>query len=159
MKTSIYLIRQAAMEPTTRNRADAALTSFGVRQAELTRDFLAVRAIDHCYCSPQRSVVQTASILAAPHGLLPQVLSGLNDEERVLSVLDEIVERHRGESLLVVAHHRIHRRYLARVLHLPAAAARRVPLDRCGISIVVRQGNRAAVTTLNASFHLQGLAA
>jgi len=32
-------------------------------------------------------------------------------------------------------------------------------LDNCGISVVVRDGDRTTVGTLNAAFHLQGVAA
>jgi hypothetical protein len=34
-----------------------------------------------------------------------------------------------------------------------------VSLDNCGISVVLREDDRTTVTTLNAAFHLQGLAA
>jgi hypothetical protein len=34
-----------------------------------------------------------------------------------------------------------------------------VVLDNCGISIVVREDGRTTVSTLNAAFHLQGVAA
>jgi broad specificity phosphatase PhoE len=47
------------------------LAPLGLRQAELTRDFLAIRAIDHCYTSPLLRAVQTAELVAAPHGLTP----------------------------------------------------------------------------------------
>jgi hypothetical protein len=39
------------------------------------------------------------------------------------------------------------------------AQARQVALDNCGISVVVRDGDLTSVSTLNASFHLQGAAA
>jgi broad specificity phosphatase PhoE len=51
----------------------------GVRQAEVTRDFLAVRPVDWCYCSPLRRAVQTATLVAAPHGLAPQPLDALTE--------------------------------------------------------------------------------
>ena len=37
--------------------------------------------------------------------------------------------------------------------------AKQVVLDNCGISIVVRDGEKTTVSTLNAAFHLQGVAA
>ena len=37
--------------------------------------------------------------------------------------------------------------------------ARQVTLDNCGISVVVRENEETAVSTLNAAFHLQGVAA
>src|SRR5262249_27030966 len=51
----------------------------GVRQAELTRDFLGARPIDQCYSSPLLRAVQTASIIAAPHGLSPQPVEALTE--------------------------------------------------------------------------------
>src|SRR5262249_18315875 len=49
------------------------------RQAEATRDFLAIRPIDYCYCSPMLRAVQTAAIVAAPHGISPQPLEALTE--------------------------------------------------------------------------------
>jgi hypothetical protein len=34
-----------------------------------------------------------------------------------------------------------------------------VVLDNCGISVVVHAGGKSTVSTLNAAFHLQGVAA
>jgi broad specificity phosphatase PhoE len=78
MRTTLYLLRHAATEanlanpPRLQGRAhNPPLARLGVRQAEATRDFLAVRPIDVCYCSPLLRALQTARILAAPHGLIP----------------------------------------------------------------------------------------
>src|SRR5438132_11823825 len=86
MKTVLYLLRHAATEANLARparlqgrRHNPGLARLGVRQAELTRDFLAVRRIDCCYCSPMLRAVQTASIIAAPHGLSPQPLEALNE--------------------------------------------------------------------------------
>ena len=61
--------------------------------------------------------------------------------------------------MLVVAHHIVNRTYLAALLGLPPSQARLVKLDNCGISVVVREGEETTVNTLNAAFHLQGVAA
>jgi broad specificity phosphatase PhoE len=178
------------------------LTKVGIRQAEATRDFLAIRPIDHCYCSPLRRARQTATIVAAPHAIKPVPLDDLVEcdvgrwegldwqrirardpeayerfmanparhgyaggesfaevRERVCRVLDELLARHEGQALLVVGHHVVNRTYLASVLGLDAGQARHVTLDNCGISVVVRDNGETAVSTLNAAFHLQGLAA
>src|SRR5207244_1796931 len=60
-------------------RHNPSLARLGVRQAELTRDFLSGRSIHHCYCSPLLRAVQTASIIAAPHGLSPQPVEALTE--------------------------------------------------------------------------------
>ena len=65
---------------------------------------------------------------------------------------------HNGQSILVVGHHVVNRTYLASLLGLPPAQARRVTLDNCGISVVVRRGGQTSVATLNAAFHLQAAA-
>jgi broad specificity phosphatase PhoE len=209
MATILYLIRHAATEANLARparlqgrRLDPPLTRIGVRQAEATRDFLAIRPIDHCYCSPMLRAVQTASIVAAPHGLAPQPLADLiecdvgrwegldwasiryldaenyhrfmaNPAEngypggesfaqvhcRVAPVMEKLLLEHTGESVLIVAHHIVNRTYLAGLLGLTPDQARQVTLDNCGISVVVRDGEKTTVGTLNAAFHLQGVAA
>jgi broad specificity phosphatase PhoE len=86
MRTTLYLIRHGATEANLARparlqgrRHNPPLARLGVRQAELTRDFLAGRTIDHCYSSPLLRAVQTASIIAAPHGLSPQPLEALTE--------------------------------------------------------------------------------
>ncbi len=208
-RTVLYLIRHGATEANLSRPAriqgrahNPPLARLGVRQAEATRDFLAIRPIDHCYTSPLLRAMQTASLLSAPHGLTPialeeltecdvgrwegldwQAIRSLEPEgyrrfhadpaefgypggesfrtvyDRVLPVIDDLLERHRGESFLIVAHHVVNRVYLADLLGLALGQARQVKLDNCGISVVVRDDAGTAVNTLNAAFHLQGVAA
>ncbi len=207
-RTVLYLIRHGATEANLARPArlqgskhNPPLARLGIRQAEATRDFLAIRPIDHCYCSPLLRAVQTAAIVAGPHGLTPQPLEALVEcdlgqwegldwptirrhdpesyqrfhasparfgypggetfarvHERAAGAIEELLRQHAGEALLVVAHHVVNRTYLAGLLGLPLDQARQVTLDSCGISVVVRQGEQTAVTTLNAAFHLQGVA-
>jgi broad specificity phosphatase PhoE len=146
--------------------------------------------------------VQTAAIVAAPHGLAPIPLESLTEcdvghwegldwqticardgehyrrfmtdpaahgypdgesfadvYQRVCGAIEELLTLHAGRALLVVGHHIVNRTYLAGLLGLTPAQARQVSLDNCGISVVVRQGKETSVTTLNAAFHLQGVAA
>jgi broad specificity phosphatase PhoE len=183
-------------------RHNPPLSRLGIRQAEATRDFLAIRPIDHCYCSPLLRAVQTAAIVAAPHGLSPQPLEDLTEcdvgrwegmdwqsiryldaeayqrfmahpadhgypggesfrdvHDRVSTAIDELLDLHAGESILVVGHHVVNRTYLAGLLGLTPNQARQVVLDNCGISVVVREGEQTTVSTLNAAFHLTGVAA
>src|SRR5436309_5333072 len=86
MKTTLYLIRHAATEANLARpprlqgcRQDPPLARLGVRQAETTRDFLAIRPIDSCYCSPLLRAVQTATIIAAPHGIEPKPMDALTE--------------------------------------------------------------------------------
>jgi broad specificity phosphatase PhoE len=209
MKTTLYLIRHGATEANLARparlqgrRYNPPLAPLGVRQAEATRDFLAIRPIDHCYSSPLLRAVQTAAIVTAPHGLSPQTMEPLTEcdvgqwegldwqtiryhdadsyhrfmanpsrhgypggesfsdvHQRAAATLEELLNRHAGGSLLVVAHHVVNRTYLAGLLGLPLDQARQVVLDNCGISVVIREGDKTTVSTLNAAFHLQGVAA
>jgi broad specificity phosphatase PhoE len=209
VRTYLYLIRHGATEANLARparlqgrRHNPPLARLGVRQAEATRDFLAIRPIDHCYCSPLLRAVQTAAIVAAPHGLSPQPLEALTEcdvgrwegmdwqsiryldaeahhrfmanpaehgypggesfhdvYERVTAAIEELLDAHAGESILVVGHHVVNRTYLAGLLGLTPDQARQVTLDNCGISVVVRENEETAVSTLNAAFHLQGVAA
>ncbi|MCS6975526.1 MAG: histidine phosphatase family protein [Gemmatales bacterium] len=74
--TTVYLLRHAA---TSANLArpyrlqgrglDMPLDPLGVRQAELTRDYLALHPIERVLSSPLRRAFQTAAIIAEPHGV------------------------------------------------------------------------------------------
>lgn len=208
-KTVLYLIRHGATEANLARpprlqgrRHNPPLSRLGVRQAEATRDLLAIRPIDRCFSSPLLRAVQTAAIVAAPHGLTPRLFDTLTEcdvgrwegldwqtiraldaegfqrfqinpaefgypggesfrqvQERVTPVLDELLDIHAGESILIVAHYIVNRTYLAGLLGLTPDQANQVTLDNCGISVVVRDDVGTTVNTLNAAFHLQGVAA
>jgi len=209
MMTTMYLLRHAATDANLARpyllqgrKHNPPLAALGVRQAELTRDFLAIRPIDFCYSSPMLRAMQTATIIAAAHDLAPQPLEALTEcdvgtwegldwqtirrldgeayrrfmanpaqhgypggesfdsvFQRASVALESLLARHAGHSILVVAHHVVNRTYLASLLGMSPDQARQVALDNCGISVVVREGQRTSVSTLNASFHLQGAAA
>ena len=79
--------------------------------------------------------------------------------ERVSTTMEELLSVRAGQSILVVAHHVVNRTYLAGLLGLAMDQARHVTLDNCGISVVIREDEDTMVGTLNAAFHLQGVAA
>jgi broad specificity phosphatase PhoE len=85
--------------------------------------------------------------------------SFLTVHRRAAPALEGLLLQHRGGSVLAVAHHVVIRTYLAGLLGLPLRQARQVTLDNCGVSVVVRVGDSTTVATLNAAFHLQGVAA
>ena len=65
MQTVLYLIRHAATKANLAiparlqgRRHNPPLAVLGIRQAEMTRDFLAVRSLQQCYCSPLARRVQ-----------------------------------------------------------------------------------------------------
>ncbi len=85
-KTYLYLLRHAATEANLAlparlqgRRHNPPLAPTGVRQAEATRDLLASREIQHCYCSPLLRAVQTAAIVGKPHGVTPTPLEALTE--------------------------------------------------------------------------------
>lgn len=78
---------------------------------------------------------------------------------RAAAALDRVFDEHRGQTILAVTHHVVTRTYLAAMLGLPLRQARSVALENCGISVVTRMGELSHVATLNAAFHLQGVAA
>jgi broad specificity phosphatase PhoE len=209
MRTVVYLLRHGATAANLAKpyrlqgrRQDLPLAPFGIRQAERTRDFLAIRPIDVCYSSPLRRAVQTAEILCEAIELQPLVHKNLTEcdvgrwenldwetirtsdpencklflknpalhgypggenfadvLERTVQAMNDIWDEHAGQSILVVAHHVVNRTYLASLLGLRPDQARQVKLDNCAISMIERDGVETTVTTLNAGFHLQGLAA
>ena len=162
--TLLYLVHHGVTE--AGQGGDAPLARLGVRQAEATRGFLAIRPIDHCYCSAARCARQTARILCEPHGIAPTAMDDLAERDadsesladaqrRMGTALDSLLDRHAGRSVLMVGHRLANGAWLAGLLGM----ARPVSLDNCGISLVTRRARRTAVSTLNAAFHLQGVAA
>jgi alpha-ribazole phosphatase/probable phosphoglycerate mutase len=78
---------------------------------------------------------------------------------RASQAIDELLSRHEGEKLLVVAHHVVNRTYLAGVMGLGPEHARRVSLENCSVSVVIRDEEGTSVKTLNSHFHVLGSAA
>ncbi|MGF1582714.1 MAG: histidine phosphatase family protein [Gemmataceae bacterium] len=207
MKTTLLLLRHGA---TASNLAKPAklqglnhnppLDGIGVRQATVTRDYLAIETIHACYTSPLQRAIQTAAIIAEPHNLKPVPLEALIEcnvgdwegksweeiretepdayhafmrnpakngygggenfaevYDRVSVAINELFDKHPGLCILVVAHHVVNRTYLASTIGLPISQARRISLENCGISIVVREDNKMTVKTLNSAFHLRGV--
>ena len=80
----IYLIRHGATEANLKRpyvlqgrRSDLPLSEIGRRQAEAARRALHGRPIERFFCSPLRRTVQTAEIVAEPHGRPVQRVEGL----------------------------------------------------------------------------------
>lgn len=78
--------------------------------------------------------------------------------DRAARAIDEILNRHAGTTVVVVSHHVVARTYLAGVMGLGPGRARAVSLANCGISVVHREQGKTTVATVNAGFHLQGVA-
>jgi broad specificity phosphatase PhoE len=84
--TLLYLLRHGATganlarPPRLQGRSgDQPLAPLGVLQAGAARDRLAGLPVSGCWCGPLRRPVETAAIVAAPHGLAPQPLEALTE--------------------------------------------------------------------------------
>jgi|SRR5690606_22378730 len=75
-------------------------------------------------------------------------------EERVTPALRELMERHMGQRILVVAHNVVNRAFLASLLHLPLSKARGIRQDNCGVNVIRYRKGEMELVTLNAVFHL-----
>lgn len=83
MTTRVYLIRHGATELSSEDRfsggTDVDLSSTGRWQAERLAERLADDRLTAVYCSPMRRTVETATIIARPHGLTPVVQDNLRE--------------------------------------------------------------------------------
>lgn len=77
-------------------------------------------------------------------------------QRRATESLGEIMERHLGRQIAVVAHSVVNRSYLAGVLGLPLRAGRSIAQDNCGVNVVRYRHGAAKLLTLNSLFHLTG---
>jgi broad specificity phosphatase PhoE len=75
--------------------------------------------------------------------------------KRIEPAMTGILERHRGETVLVVSHHVVNRVYLSQILGLPLRLGRNVALDNCGISVVTSDQNTLRAVTINSTIHLK----
>jgi broad specificity phosphatase PhoE len=69
-------------------------------------------------------------------------------------VIEGLLERHRGETVVLVAHNVVNRVYLAEVLGLGGRRAPTIRQQNACINLIVRDARGIAVNTLNAVFHL-----
>jgi broad specificity phosphatase PhoE len=74
---------------------------------------------------------------------------------RVRPVFDEILTRNVGRSVAVVGHNVVNRTWLAHILGMPLAKARRMLQDNCCLNVVRYCRGEAVVWTLNSTFHLR----
>ena len=83
MSTRLYLIRHGATPASTEDRfsgsIDIDISDEGRRQAEALSVRLADESISAIYCSPLRRTIETATIIARPHGLQPELYDGLRE--------------------------------------------------------------------------------
>jgi phosphoserine phosphatase len=73
---------------------------------------------------------------------------------RVVPVLEQLVQTHLGQVVLVVAHNVVNRAVLAHSLGLPMAHARRITQTNCGVNILRYRQQRFQTLSINSVFHL-----
>ena len=165
MTTRLYLIRHGETAHSAGDRfsgaSDVDLADEGRRQASCLAQRLAGERITAFYCSPLRRAIETATLVAQPHGLTPTIVAGLREIDygrwegvtrdevlarfgneyaawgrdpltsaplngetglavlaRMLPALRDIVQRHPGQGVAVVAHKSANRLALCGLLGL-----------------------------------------
>lgn len=78
-------------------------------------------------------------------------------QQRIGPKLAELLEAHRGESIVVVAHNVVNRVYLAGLLGLDLKFAKGIRQTNTGVNLIRRRGPETELITLNACFHLDGI--
>ncbi len=73
---------------------------------------------------------------------------------RSLPVLEQLLERHRGQEFVVVAHNIVNRVSVATFLGLELARAKDIHQSNCSVNVIRREGGQTHLVTLNANFHL-----
>jgi broad specificity phosphatase PhoE len=83
MNTRLYLIRHGSTTLTMEDRFSGAtnvpLSDMGRYQAQRLAERLSDDHVKAVYCSPLHRTIETAAIVARPHGLIPMVRDGLRE--------------------------------------------------------------------------------
>lgn len=76
---------------------------------------------------------------------------------RVGPAIDDLLDRHRGENVLVVAHNMVNRVYLAGLLGVELRHARRIRQMNCCVNVIQRDSKVTDAITINSVWHLDDL--
>jgi broad specificity phosphatase PhoE len=87
----------------------------------------------------------------------PQGETFVDVRDRVVPVLESLAARHRGETILVVAHNVVNRAALAHWLGLPIRYSRKLPQHNAAFNVLVFEEPKTRVHTINVNKHLVGL--
>ena len=77
--------------------------------------------------------------------------------ERVRPVFADLIDRHAGESIAVVAHNVVNRVYLAWLLGLELRKAKDLRQGNACVNVIERKEGGPILRTMNACFHLDGI--
>lgn len=73
---------------------------------------------------------------------------------RVRPIFQELLERHRGETIVIVAHNVVNRVYLASLLGLELRRAKELRQQNACVNLIAYDGQATTVVTMNSVFHL-----
>ena len=79
----------------------------------------------------------------------------IETRRRIIEVYDEIVARHNEQTVLIVAHGGTLQVILQHLLGLPDSAIFRLSTSNCGLTVAEHFGERAIVTRVNDTAHLE----
>jgi broad specificity phosphatase PhoE len=90
---------------------------------------------------------------AATHGY-PEGENMIQLLHRIQPTLETLLAANLGNRIVIVGHNVVCRVFIAHLLAIPLAEARRVSHHNCGISIVKYRNGQIKLRTLNTAFHL-----
>lgn len=73
---------------------------------------------------------------------------------RVRPIFQDLLERHRGETIAIVAHNVVNRVYLASLLGLELRRAKELRQQNACVNLIAHDGSATTVVTMNSVFHL-----
>lgn len=76
---------------------------------------------------------------------------------RVLPVIGELLDRHVGQNIAIVAHNVVNRVYLAHVLGTDLNRAKGIPQSNGAVNFIQHRNGQTVVTSLNSILHLDEL--
>ena len=76
-------------------------------------------------------------------------------QQRVVPVIDRLLQENVGRTVVAVAHNMVNRCYLAHLLRIPLADYRRITQDNCGITVLRYKAGDIRAVTINSLWHLR----
>ena len=168
--TEIWLVRHGDCYEDMAEGADPPLSATGRRQAERLAERVRRAGAKAIYSSPYRRAVETARILGdhvREDARLVEIELELREDnsldfketptsvlERMRAAIDDIVEAHRGEHVVVVTHGVALMAYITDVLRLEPGQLRLLPYFT-SVSVIRALGDRRMVGGIADTSHLE----
>jgi broad specificity phosphatase PhoE len=76
-------------------------------------------------------------------------------QDRVVPAFERLMAGHGGQQIVVAGHNVVNRTYLAWLLGIPVARARRVSQHNCGVNVVRYRKGKMELRVCNSGFHLE----